>query len=113
MGNYLKDGTSTIHEDHLSLMDEPSRRLSHRPLGCIRFSHSLLIGKRWGTRKGSPMDPLEYSSLGQIVQIAPDRILRDFQAGDQIGSQNLAIPAQQLNDRLLTFLFQHIPPHSA
>jgi hypothetical protein len=59
------------------------------------------------------MDPLEYSSLGQIVQIAPDRILRDIQAGDQIGSQNLAIPAQQLNDRLLTFLFQHIPPHSA
>jgi hypothetical protein len=59
------------------------------------------------------MDPLKYSSLGQIVQIAPDRILRGFQAGDQVGSQNLAIPTQQINDRLLTFLFQHIPPHSA
>ena len=54
-GNHLKDGTPTIHEDHLALMNEPSRRLSNRPLGLIRFSHALLIGKRWGTRKGSPM----------------------------------------------------------
>src|SRR5258708_27682994 len=113
MGHNLKDGTRTNNEDRLALMNEPSRRLSNGPLGCIRFSHALLIGKRWGTRKGSPMDPLEYASLGQLVQITPDRILRDFQVGDQIGSQNLAIPLQQLNDRLLTFLFQHSPPHSA
>ena len=104
----LEGRRAGVEQDHLPLAQEPGRRDRDRRLRRRR----LLAPNRIWTRPDrgrertavhAPQEP----RVGQLLEVAADRVERHDQRGAQIGDDDLSVASESLEDHLAPLLGQH------
>ena len=73
---------------------------------CLLAPHG--VGPRADRgRQRSAVDPPHEPCLGELLEVAPDRVERDVERRAELGDDDLAVALELLEDRLAPFFGQH------
>ncbi len=105
---HLERGRPGVQDDHLARPQKPSGRARDRGLRSRSLLAAHGVRERADSRrKRSAVDAAQQSGIRELAEIAADGVRRHREGRAQLGSDDLAIAAQPLQDQLATLLGEH------
>ena len=105
----LDSGRSAIDHKRSSRFQKWDTCLGQRDLRLWRNLQAALERQNLRSRgQGTAMNPLEKPQPRQFVEIATDRVLRNAQAGHELGDHDSAVALESSKDFVSAFSDQHL-----
>ena len=97
-----------VEQDHLAVAQQAGGRARDRGLRRRRLLAPHGVGPRPDRgRQRAAVHPPHAPGLGELLQVAADRVERDIERRAQLGDDDLAVAVEPLEDHLAPFFGQH------
>jgi hypothetical protein len=101
-------GRAAVDDRHLAGLPQLRRRLRDRALAFDGLLRPLGIRRRDGrARHRAAVHALEQAGLGELLEVAADRVTRDAEPVGQLGVDEPPLAREELQDPPLALLLQH------
>ena len=108
MARDLERRRARVEQDHLAVAQQAGGRARDRSLGGRGLLAPHGVGPRPDRgRQRTPVHPAHAPGLGELLEVAPDRVERDIERRAELGDDDLAVAVELLEDHLAPFFRQH------
>ena len=104
----VQRGAAAVEDHHLARLEQRGGGARGRDLAVDGLDLAALVGARHRrARERAAVHALEAARVGELVEVAPDRVPGDAEALRQVGGDEPPLGLQQLEDPPVALLLEH------